>query len=353
MNITKKPFGTTRDGHPVTCFTLQNSGGMEVEVLDYGCTIRAIRVPDRAGRSVDVCLGYATVGEYEENAGYLGAVIGRHGNRIGGGRFTLGGRECALACNDGPNHLHGGVRGFDKHMWDCVPGSGGCRFTRVSPDGEEGYPGNLKVEVLYALTEENELVLRYQAESDADTVLNMTNHTYFNLGGEASGTILNHLLGLNASGFAENDPHCLPTGRTLPVEGTPFDFRTPKPIGRDIEADCEQLRNGQGYDHNYVLDDPAEVKRAGALFCPATGIRMTVATTKPCIQLYTGNVLDGAAGKSGTRYEKRFALCLETQFYPDSLSSGITPGAVLQKDTLYSHVTTYRFDTAESMEVIE
>lgn len=351
MTITQKPFGVTRDGVSVTLYTLRNSRGMEVEVLDYGCTLRALRVPDREGRAVDVCLGYESVGEYEENPGYLGAVVGRHANRIGGGRFTLGGREYHLACNDGPNHLHGGGRGFDKFVWACRSGPDGLRFSRTSPDREEGYPGTLETEVLYTLTEENALVLRYEARCDQDTVLNMTNHAYFNLGGQGSGPILDHLLQLRASSFAENDSHCLPTGRVLAVGGTPFDFRRPKPIGRDIEAVCEQLANGRGYDHNYVLDDPAQRKQAGVLYCPATGIRMAVSTTKPCIQLYTGNVLDAVAGKGGAVYGRRHALCLETQFYPNSLALGITPSAVLRKDEQYTHETVYRFDTVESVEV--
>lgn len=345
MNITYRQFGRTKKGQNVTLFTMKNSGGMEVEVLDYGCTIRAIRIPGKSGKTVDVCLGYDTVAEYEENPGYLGAVIGRHGNRIAGGRFTLDGEAYTLACNDRPNHLHGGVKGFDKWIWEHRLEENGIRFFRTSLDGEEGYPGNLRVEVVYTLTEESELVFCYEATSDADTVLNMTNHTYFNLGGQESGPILEHLLRLNAAGFAENDTHCLPTGKTLDVKGTPFDFRAEKPIGREIETDCVQLCNGQGYDHNYILEGEGPMWEAGSLYCGATGIRMSITTTKPCIQLYTGNMLDAVKGKGAVTYGKHHALCLETQFYPNSLACGITPNAVLKKGERYLHTTTYRFET--------
>lgn len=344
MIITNRQFGHTKEGKAVTLLTMKNSRGMEVEVLDYGCTIRAIRIPGKNGSVTDVCLGYDTVAEYEENPGYLGAVIGRHGNRIAAGRFALSGKEYTLACNDGPNHLHGGVRGFDKWVWEYRLEEDGIHFLRTSPDGEEGYPGNLRVEVVYTLTEENELVFRYDAVSDADTALNMTNHTYFNLGGQESGPILGHLLRLNAAGFAENDTHCLPTGKTMDVAGSPFDFRAEKPIGRDLGIDCAQIHAGQGYDHNYVLEGDGPMREAGSLCCPDTGIRMTITTTKPCIQLYTGNVLGAVKGKGGVTYGKRHALCLETQFYPNSLACGITPSAMLKKGERYLHTTTYRFE---------
>ena len=340
MELTKTRFGETGSGEAVYQYTLKENGG-EVQILDYGCTLRSIRVPDRTGQAVDVCLGYDTVAEYESHDGYLGAVIGRHANRIQAGRFSLGGKEYHLACNDGPNHLHGGRRGFDKYVWQAEALPNGVCFRHTFPDGDEGYPGKLEVCVRYTWEEGRRLRLHYEAVSDQDTVLNMTNHCYFNLSG--GGTIRGHELCLHASRFTENDDHCLPTGRILQVEGGVFDFRSPKTVGRDLDQPDQQLLRGKGYDHNFILDDPAPMKQAGWLRSPDTGIRMEVETTQPGIQLYTGNVLTDRTGKGGARYGKNGALCLETQHFPNSMAHPEFPSVVLPRGVQYCQETVYTF----------
>lgn len=339
MKITREPFGVTEDGKEVFQFRLENNAGASVTVMNYGCTITSILVPDREGRLTDICLGYPTLAEYEKNDGYLGAVVGRHANRIERGVFVLDGKEYRLAVNNGPNHLHGGLRGFDKRVWEYTVEDGRLVFGRRSPDGEEGYPGNLDVSMSYQLTDDNELILRYEAETDADTVVNLTNHCYFNLSGEGKGTILNHVLQIPAVRFTENDENCLPTGKILEVDGTPFDFRQPKEVGRDIHADCVQLKNGLGYDHNFILDGAEKENTAAVLYAPDTGIAMTVTTTMPGVQFYSGNVLDGPVGKSGVAYEKNMGLCLETQYFPNALRCTNFPSPVLKKGERYDHMT--------------
>lgn len=341
--VIQELFGTTRDGTPVHRYRMQNQSGASVTVMEYGCTITSILVPGRDGKLVDVCLGYKTLAEYEQNSGYLGAVVGRHANRIEKGVFTLNGREYRLAVNDGPNHLHGGLRGFDKRVWDAAVEGDAVTFRRRSPDGEEGYPGNLDVSVTYTFADDNRLTLRYRARADADTVVNLTNHCYFNLSGEGNGTVLNHLLRIPASSFTENDENCLPTGKILPVEGTPFDFRRSKPIGRDIGADCRQLQNGKGYDHNFILDGEAGSKTAAVLASPETGVRLTVDATMPGLQFYSGNVLDGPVGKSGVAYKQNMGLCLETQYFPNAMRCANFPSPVLKADEVYAHDTSFTF----------
>lgn len=341
--VTQELFGTTRGGVPVYRFCIENASGASVSVMNYGCTIQAIRVPDRNGTLTDVCLGYRTLAEYEQNNGYLGAVVGRHGNRIEKGIFQLNGTEYHLAVNDGPNHLHGGICGFDKRVWDASIEGQSVMFHRLSPDGEEGYPGNLDVRVTYTFTDDNRLLLQYRAETDADTVVNLTNHCYFNLSGEGKGTIRNHILRIPAESFTENDADCLPTGAVLSVEGTPFDFRESKEIGRDMDVDCPQLRNGKGYDHNFILDGGDGEKVAAELYSPDTGIAMTVRTTMPGVQFYSGNVLDGPVGKSGAPYETNMGLCLETQYFPNAMSCPHFPSPVLHKGALYAHDTSFTF----------
>lgn len=255
MSVTTIPFGTTAGGEAVTAYRLTNSAGASLTVLDYGAIIQSLCVPNGQGGFTDVVLGYDTVREYEENGGFLGATIGRAGNRIGGAAFSLNGVRYELARNDGDNHLHGGVRGFDKRMWQVAPGENALVCARLSPDGEEGYPGNLQVQVTFTLTEDNTLSIQYDALSDRDTPVNLTNHSYFNLNG--GGSVLDHQLYMNAERFCENDAGCLPTGQLLWVEGTPFDFRTPKAIGADIGADCEQLRRGGGAATTTTLCSPA------------------------------------------------------------------------------------------------
>ncbi len=339
MKIEKTPFGTTLQGQSVEQYTLTGED-ICVQVLTYGATIRTLTVPDRTGKKVDVVLGYDTLKEYEQNDGYLGACIGRVGNRIGGGSFSLNGKSWHLACNDGANHLHGGLRGFDKQVWQAEPLADGLRLSRLSPDGEEGYPGNLQVSVSYRLIG-RALQLDYSAASDQDTLCSLTNHTYFNLNG--GGTVLTHLLQVDAESFLENDTGCLPTGRRLPVEGTPFDFRQAMPIGARIgQAHC-QIESCGGYDHNFCLPGSADDHPVARLTSPDSGISMEMTTTMPGVQVYSGNFLTHRAGKQGKHYEKRDAICLETQYYPNAMACGDFEKPILRSGQTYCHSTRYRF----------
>lgn len=343
MMITKSEFGVTFDRTKVTCFRLQNSAGAYADILDYGCVLQSISVPDRNGKLVDVCLGYDTIGEYESNGAFLGTVVGRHANRIGKGEFTLSGQKYTLALNDGPNHLHGGNRGFDKYVWSAAAENDRLTLSRVSADMEEGYPGKLDVTVEYRLTDDGSLELSYHARSDRDTVVNLTNHAYFNLSGHNSGSVLGHTLSVVSDRFTENDAHCLPTGKILEVAGTPFDFRTAKPIGRDISADDIQLKNAGGYDHNWIIGEVGALKSAAELYSPETGIAMSVATTMPGMQVYSANFLTPRPGKSGAEYGERGGLCLETQYFPNSLAHPEFPSPILRAGEEYSHKTCYKF----------
>lgn len=331
------PFGTLTDGTPVTAARLDNARGCSVTVLDYGARIQSLTVPGRAGRSVDVVLGYDAIAAYEANNGYLGATVGRVGNRIGGAAFSLGGTVYQLAKNDGENHLHGGVRGFDRYLWRMTAEGDSLVCERLSPDGEEGYPGNLHVRVTFTLTEDCALRVRYDAETDRDTPVNLTNHSYFNLNG--GGSVLGHRLQLSAERFCENDKHCLPTGRLLPVEGTPFDFRAGKEIGADIRADDQQLLPFGGYDHNYVLSGQTAAK----LYGPESGIALTVRTDLPGMQVYTANALTERAGKGGRTMTKHGAVCLETQLFPNAMSCWGFPSPVLHRGERLRSETTFSF----------
>ena len=337
MICEKKPFGVTKNGEQVTAYTLSN-GAMSAVILDYGCIIQALYAPDKNGNLVDVVLGYDTVKAYEDNDGYLGAAIGRVGNRIAKGKFTLNGKDYTLAVNNGPNHLHGGLVGFDSVIWNAQVTDDALIFTRTSPDGEEGYPGNLAVTITYRLTE-NAITLTYDAKTDADTLVNLTNHTYFNLAGE--GDVLDHVLKVNADAFCEGDPDCLPTGKLIPVAGTPFDFTQAKKIGRDIGMDDIQLKNAGGYDHNFALNAGAEA--AAVLYSEKTGIEMTTTTTLPGVQVYSANFLTEREGKGGRKIGFRHALCLETQVYPDAIHNPHFPSAVLKAGDDFHTETTYTF----------
>ena len=330
-------FGTLSDGRPVTAARLTNTRGMSVTVLDYGATIQSLVVPDRCGRPVDVVLGYDTVAEYEANDGYLGATVGRVANRIGGAAFALNGTTYPLAKNDGDNHLHGGLRGFDKYIWDMRAEDGRVICSRLSPDGEEGYPGNLSVTVTFTLTDGGALRIAYDADTDADTPVNLTNHSYFNLDGSAD--VLAHRLQVFADRFCENDAGCLPTGRLLDVAGTPFDFRTEKALGADICADDEQLRLAGGFDHNFCLSGT----RAAVLRSEASGICLTVDTDRPGMQVYSSNCLTRRAGKGGHSMGRRGALCLETQLYPNALALSDFPSPVLRAGRHLHSETVYSF----------
>ncbi len=339
MNAEKVFFGALSDGTEVHALRLTNASGASVTVLDYGATVQSLLVPDRDGKLVDVVLGYDSAADYERNDVFLGATIGRVGNRIANAAFSLNGVTYKLARNDGANHLHGGLRGFDKVLWDMQAEGSSIICTRLSPDGEEGYPGNLRVSVRFTLTEDNALRIAYDAVSDRDTLVNLTNHSYFNLNG--GGTVLDHRLRVFAERFCEGDAGCLPTGRLLPVEGTPFDFRAEKRIGDDIGAEHEQLLRAGGYDHNYCLAGA----RAALLKSEETGISMSVDTDLPGMQLYSGNFLKTHPGKGGREIKKRGALCLETQLYPNALNCWGFPSPVLRAGQSLHSETVYSFTT--------
>ena len=337
MKVVFYSFQKLSDGTEVTAARLENAAGASLTVLDYGAAIQSLRVPDRSGGLTDVVLGYDTAAEYEQNGFFFGATIGRVGNRIGGASFTLNGKTYKLAKNNGENHLHGGIRGFDKKMWKMTAEDDAIVCELFSPDGEEGYPGNLRVRVTFRLTEDNAVRIIYDADTDEDTPVNLTNHSYFNLDG--SSDILKHRLQVSADRFCEGDAGCLPTGRLLPVDGTPFDFRSEKEIGADIEADDEQLRFGGGYDHNFCLSD----KHAAVLCSETSGIEMTVETDRPGVQIYSGNNLKRHTGKGGRVIERRGAVCLETQLYPNGLACEGFPSPVLKAGEHLHSETAYAF----------
>ncbi len=345
MSISTFSFGKLSDGTDVTAYRIENRAGASVTLIDYGAAIQSVVIPDRRGKLTDVVLGYDTAAEYEANDGFLGATIGRVGNRIGGASFALNGTIYTLAKNDNDNCLHGGVKGFDKYVWEgkitSVPANAfdnSVTFTRLSPDGEEGFPGNLKVSVTFTLTEDNALRIRYDAETDKDTLVSLTNHAYFNL--EGRGSVLEHHLTVNADRFCENDPCCLPTGRLLPVDGTPFDFRKEKAIGRDIYADDVQLHNGGGYDHCYVLSGT----EAAVLAARGSGIRMRVYTDMPGMQLYTGNFLTPRPCHGGEVFGLRSSVALETQLFPNAMNCYGFPSPVLRAGKHMTSETVYAFD---------
>jgi aldose 1-epimerase len=347
--VTRAPFGQTPEGEVVESFTLTNAHGVELRAISYGGIIVSLRVPDRDGRLDDVVLGHDDLAGYLAKPSFFGALVGRYGNRIAGGRFTLDGRTYTLATNNGPNHLHGGVRGFDKRVWKAEPferpGTAGLVLTRTSPDGEEGYPGNLAVRVTYTLTDRDEVGFEYFATTDKPTVVNLTQHSYFNLAGDGKRDVLGHELLIDADRFTPVDKTLIPTGVLAAVAGTPFDFRKPAAIGARIGADDEQIRNGGGYDHNFVLngrgEGPTSVIR---VFEPTTGRTMDIATTEPGVQFYSGNFLDGSVtGKAGHVYGKRYGFCLETQHFPDSPNHPGFPSTVLRPGKEYRSKTVLRF----------
>jgi aldose 1-epimerase len=340
-------FGTTADGRAAHLFTLSNDSGASAEITDFGGTVVRLLVPDRTGGVGDVVLGFDTLAEYERTRIFLGALIGRYANRIANGRFRLGDAEYQLAVNNGRNHLHGGERGFDRMMWDASPAADRAELEikYLSRDGEEGYPGELAVSVIYKLTDDNALVIEYSAETDRETVVNLTNHSYFNLAG--GGTILGHELMINADRFTPTDDSSIPHGPPAAVPGTPFDFRTARPIGERINDPDQQLEFGKGYDHNWVLRGPGgKLELAADIYEPVSGRRMEMWTTEPGVQFYSGNFLDGSVtGKGGTAYGFRSALCLEAQHFPDSPNRPDFPPVVLRPGDIYSQTTIYKFST--------
>jgi aldose 1-epimerase len=343
MSVRQEIFGRTRDGRDVTAYVLETRNRMTVEVLDYGAIVRTLCVPDTNGRLVDVALGYDDIASYEDDRSYLGAAIGRYANRISAGRFRLDGKTYQLATNDGPNHLHGGNRGFNKVVWRAQPFEDGetlgIALTHTSHDGDQGYPGNLDVEIKYTVSSSGAFSVEYRARADAPTPVNLTQHSYFNLAGEGAGDILGHEIMIDAKSFAEIDSKLIPTGKLLNVEGTPLDFRKARAIGARIEDVNEQLSRAGGYDHNYVLERPL----AARVFTPASGIAMEVVTTEPGMQFYSGNFLNGLVGKKGHRYARRAGLCLETQHFPDSPNHPEFPSTILRPGNLFHSRTTYHF----------
>jgi aldose 1-epimerase len=345
----RESFGQTGDGRAVDIYTLKNRRGAEARITTYGGAVVSLKVPDRAGKFDDVVLGFEDIEGYQKTTTYIGSLVGRYANRIARGRFSLNGTEYTLATNNGENHLHGGVRGFDKMVWKARPlaarGGQALELTYLSRDGEEGYPGNLTVRVVYTLTDANELKIDYYATTDKDTVVNLTNHNYYNLAGQGNGDILGHLLTLNAGRFTPTDAGAIPTGELRAVRGTPFDFTRATAIGARIEQDEEQLKLGRGYDHNFVVNGrPGVLRLAARVTEPTTGRVMEVLTTEPGVQLYTGNYLDGSdVGKGGKPYRHRYGFCLETQHYPDSPNRPAFPSTVLRKGGRFRSTTVYKF----------
>lgn len=344
--IRKEAFEKTRDGRQTSLYTLENKSGAKAVICDLGGIIRSIEVPDRDGKLVDVVLGYEHVIGNEDSGTYFGALVGRVGNRIAKGHFTLNGTDYELAVNNGANHLHGGLHGFNSKVWEAEILDGALRLSTESADMEEGYPGSMKLTVWYRWSEDNTLTIDYTAVSDADTICNLTNHSYFNLAGHDSGDVLEQELKIYADTYLPTDETAIPTGVFAPVAGTPFDFREAKRIGRDIEAEDEQIRIGRGYDHTFVLRESGEeLPLAAEAYCSATGIILTCRTTQPGVQCYTGNWISeqDPEAKGGAVYRERQGFALETQNYPDAVNHPEFPSPVLKKGETYHTVTSYQF----------
>jgi len=346
----REPFGSA-NGQPVEQITLVNANGIELRAITYGGIITSLKTPDRSGALGDIVLGFDSIDGYLGDHPFFGAIIGRYGNRIAKGRFTVDGTEYKLATNNGPNHLHGGNKGFDKVIWkgelmSSLPGQSAVKFTYTSPDGEEGYPGTLAVEVTYTLTNNNELIVDYLARTDKATHVNLTQHSYFNLAG--GGDILGHELTIDADRYTPVDATLIPTGELAPVESTPFDFRKSTAIGARINDAHPQIKNGSGYDHNWVLANPkTDLHRAARVVEPKSGRTLEVATTEPGMQFYAGNFLDGKIiGKGGRSYGHRSGFCLETQHYPDTPNQKNFPTTLLQPGADYKSRTVFVFGVA-------
>jgi aldose 1-epimerase len=350
VSISRQPWGQTPDSEAVDLYTLTNAGGVQATITTYGGIVVTLRVPDRDGKLSDVVLGYDNLDGYLAGSPYFGAIIGRYGNRIGKGKFELDGKSYTLAQNNDDNHLHGGLKGFDKVVWKAKGILGdkgpGLVLTYTSKDGEEGYPGNLDITVTYILTDENELHIHYKATTDKATPVNLTNHSYFNLAGAGNGDILSHKLMLNADRFTPVDEGLIPTGELPGVADTPLDFRQPTAIGARVEQEDEQLKFGLGYDHNWVLNQekPGEMTLAARVCEPKSGRVMEVYTTEPGIQFYCGNFLDGSnVGKGDKAYKHRYGFCLETQHFPDSPNKPDFPSTILRPGEEYTTTTVYKF----------
>ncbi|RZS80007.1 aldose 1-epimerase [Motilibacter rhizosphaerae] len=348
VSLTSERWGVVQ-GHPVTRYTLTDPGGIRVRLITYGAAIQSVEVPDRHGRVADVVLGFPDVADYAARSPYFGATVGRYANRIAGGRFRLDGRTYVLPRNDGPNTLHGGTVGFDKRVWSASGvrrgTAAGVTFRLVSPAGDQGFPGRLSVSVTYTLDTADRLRIDYQASTSAPTVLNLTNHSYFNLAGEGSGSVEDQQLQISAAAYTPIDRTLIPTGAVAPVTGTPFDFRTARRIGDGLRGGSAQLRYAKGYDHNWVLDGPAgRLRQVARAIDPVSGRWVTVQTTEPGLQVYTGNVLDGTLyGTSGRQYREGDAFTLETQHFPDSPHHPSFPSTVLRPGQRFTSSTVYAF----------
>jgi aldose 1-epimerase len=346
--VSVEPFGHMPDGQPVSLYTLTNEQGLTVKITNFGGIMTELHVPDRNGELDDIVLGHDNLEAYLEGTPYFGALIGRYGNRIGAGQFELNGKTYELATNDGANHLHGGERGFDKVLWEAEPVSGktALRLIYVSKDGEEGYPGELTATIVYELTDANELVIYYEATTTAPTVVNLTQHNYYNLRGQGQGSIVDHELLINADRYTPVGPGLIPTGELAEVEGTVMDFRRSRPIGSRLEPLNAQLQLGGGYDHNWVLnkEESGKMTLAARLYDPDSGREMFIETTEPGLQFYSGNFLDGTiTGKNGMTYYFRYGLCLETQHFPDSPNQAAFPSTRLDPGETYRSDTRHTF----------
>lgn len=344
MTVTRELFGALASGESVDRYTLENGSGASVSILNMGCIIQSIRVPDSRGQLVDVCLGFDTPAEYAASRGCFGAVVGRCANRIRDGVFSIDGTAYYLTLNYHGHHIHGGATGFDRRMWRAESRDGALRLSLVSPDGEEGYPGRLRVQVEYAFGDDNALTISYRAETDAPTIVNLTNHSYFNLNGHGSGSAMDHTLCLRAGEICANGPDGMPDGTFVPVEGTPFDFRCAKRLGEDIDVPHPQTAATGGYDHNYVLDSAANGPQA-VLTGDKSGIRMSMTTDQPGVQLYTANSMKPVRGKGGAGYGARGAVCLETQHFPNTPANPAFPSIVLRPGQVFASKTVYAFGT--------
>jgi aldose 1-epimerase len=347
MDITKQSFGILPDSKEAFLYTLTNANGVSMQVTNYGGIIKSLKVPDRNGKLDDVVLGYDSLSSYVKDTPFFGALIGRYGNRIAKGKFTLDGKEYSLACNDGPNHLHGGVKGFDKVVWEATEikqdSAVGIKLHRLSKDGEEGYPGNLDVTVTYLLNNNNELSFEYSATTDKATPVNLTQHSYFNLAGQSSGDIKNHEIMINASKYTVVDATLIPTSELRDVKGTPWDFTSSKPIGKDLAATGG---NPVGYDHNFVLNTKSSREVAVRVVEPTTGRVLEVFTDEPGVQFYSGNFLTSKyIGKGGKPYAQYDGFCLETQHFPDSPNQPTFPSTILKPGDKYYTKTIYKFST--------
>ena len=350
--VARAPFGALPDGTAVELFTLTNANGLEIRAMTYGAIIVSLKTKDRAGQLDDIVLGYDDVAGYVKQNPYFGTVVGRYGNRIAKGQFTIDGKTYTLAKNNGPNHLHGGIKGFDKVVWKAEPfekgDAVGIVFTHTSPDGDEGYPGTLNARVTYTLTNKDELRVDYFATTDKPTHVNLTQHTYFNLAGQGTRDVLDHQLRIDADRYTPVDATLIPTGELAPVQGTPFDFRKPHRIGERIGADHEQIKHGRGYDHNFVLNRKAPgIADVIQVSEPTTGRTLRIATTEPGVQFYSGNFLDGTIkGKGGRVYQQRYGFCLETQHFPDSPNKPNFPSTLLRPGQEYRSTTVFTFGVA-------